>query len=93
MRHAGYLCFLDPLLRIGDRGNENDIELPFHLMTALAGPLLPLKFDGVFCLKVHSRILFLTAVTSGESRRVQWHYENKPDERVAPPWYRKDEGD
>ena len=44
-------------------------------MTALAGPLLPLKFDGVFCLKVHSRILFLTAVTSGESRRVQWHYE------------------
>ena len=61
---------------IPDRGNENDIELPFHLMTALAGPLLPLKLDGVFCLKVHSRMLFLTAVTSGGSHRVPWHYEN-----------------
>ena len=43
---------------IPDRGNEIGIELPFHLMTALVGPLYPMKFDGGFCLKVHSRILF-----------------------------------
>ena len=78
---------------IPDRGNEIGIELPFHLMTALVGPLYPMKFDGGFCLKVHSRILFPTSVTSGESRRVQWHYESKPDARVAPSWYQKDEGD
>ena len=78
---------------IPDRGNEIGIELPFHLMTALVGPLYPMKFDGGFCLKGHSRMLFPTAVTSGESRRVQWHYESKPDARVTPPWYQKDEGD
>lgn len=77
---------------IPDRGNENGIELPLHLMTAVAGPLYPMKFDGGFCLKAHSRILFPTAVVSGESLRVQWHYESKSDARVAPPWYQKDGG-
>ena len=74
---------------IPHRGNENGIELPFHLMTALAGPLYPMKFDGGFCLKAHSRILFPTAIVSGESLRVQWHYESQSHGRVAPPWHQK----
>ena len=77
---------------IPDRGNENGIELPFHLMTTVAGPLYPMKFDGGFCLKAHSRILFPTAVVSGEPLRVQWHYESKPDARVAPPWHQNRDG-
>ena len=78
---------------IPERGNENGIELPFHLMATLAGPLYPMKFDGGFCLKAYSRILFPTAVARGETLRVQWHYENKSDVRLAPPWHQNRGGD
>ena len=69
------------------RSGENGIELPFHLMTTLAGPLYPMKFGPGFCLKAHSRILFPTAIKNCESLHVQWHFESKTAGQLAPPWH------
>ena len=53
------------------RGLETGIELPFHLMSTLAGPLYPMNFDGGIYLKGSSRLLFPTAIA--ENGSIQWH--------------------
>jgi hypothetical protein len=68
---------------IPERDQEKGVELPFHLMTTVAGALYPMIHDGGIYLKGHSRLLFPTSSSRGGS--VQWHLITSPVRRERLP--------
>jgi ankyrin repeat protein len=68
---------------IPKRDQENGLELPFHLMTSLAGALYPMAHDGGIYLKGYSRLLFPTS--SFESGSIQWHLITSPSRQEKLP--------
>lgn len=63
------------------RGEEKGLELPFHLMTTVAGALYPMFHDGGIYLRGHSRLLF--PVSSSSDGSIQWHLITSPTRRVG----------
>ena len=61
------------------RQQERGLELPFHLMITLAGPLKPRLLDGGIYLQGYLRLLFLTA--SSKLGSIQWHLVAQEDHR------------
>jgi hypothetical protein len=68
---------------IPKRDQEKGLELPFHLMTTVAGVLYPMTHDGGIYLKGLSRLLFPTSSFEGSS--VQWHLATSPSRRERLP--------
>jgi hypothetical protein len=68
---------------IPKRDQEKGLELPFHLMTTMAGPLYPMTHDGGIYLKGYSRLLLPTSLSKGDS--VQWHLVKSPARRERLP--------
>ena len=54
------------------RDNQVGLEIPFHLMTELAGPMYPVKQDGGIYLQGFSRLLYPT-YHSDDLSWIQWH--------------------
>ena len=62
---------------------EKGLELPFHLMTTLTGPLQPILYDGGIILQGYSRLLFPMSLS--ESGTLQWHLVTSNSRREALP--------
>ncbi|KAI9877032.1 MAG: hypothetical protein M1830_005006 [Pleopsidium flavum] len=68
---------------IPERQQEKGLELPFDLMTTVAGNMLPMCHDGGVYLKGHSRLLF--PVSSSIPGSIQWHLITSSSRRESLP--------
>jgi hypothetical protein len=65
---------------VPSRGEEVGIEIPFHLLVSLAGPLYPVKKDGGIYLEGFSRALYPTSI-SKDRKCIQWHLKSSSSPR------------
>ena len=85
------VCWLSLLYRsviarnypIPYRQNQRGLELPFHLMVTLAGPLQPILYDGGIILQGFSRLLFPSSFS--EQGTLQWHLVTSNNREEALP--------
>lgn len=68
---------------IPERGQERGLELPFDLMAAVAGIMVPKYHDGGIYLKGYSRLLY--PVSGSVAGSVQWHLITSASRRVSLP--------
>lgn len=68
---------------IPEREQEQGLELPYDLMTTVAGNMVPQCHDGGIFLKGHSRLLY--PVSGSILGSVQWHLLTSLSRRVSLP--------